>query len=411
MTVTEHLADPQRWFDAATLFAERHPRRAERLVEYEALLAAGEHLRIADAVLAGRFRPEPPAEAAINKRDGRRKTLYLLPAREELLQRVLNKLMQPVVGAAVPASCHSFLPGRGPGTAFAALRPAARGDRACVRLDVRNYFNSIDVDALLASLPMSIAGDAALVGILTAFLTDRRVIRNGVVVDSDTKGVMAGTPLGPLLGNLALADLDADAEARGLGWARYSDDLLALCAPDEADAVDGWLRHELIRRGLQPNESKCAVSAPGEPWDFLGFRHDAGTVDLAPHTLVKLRARCDRLSRGIQRAQRRAPVAPGAAARKFVRRLQRKLYGADADRAAFSWAAWYFPVLTTDAGLRTGDRIVQDRVRYAATGLRTARAQKRLSYDDLRASGYVPLAAAWWAWRRDPAELLERFGR
>ena len=403
------LADPAVWFEAAALFAERHPRRADRAAEYEALLATDEHLCIADAVAAGTYRPEPPVEGRINKRDGRKKTLYLLAPRDELLQRVLNRVLQPHAAAAVPRSCHSFLPGRGPRTAFAALNAVPGVDaRACVRMDVRDYFNSIDVERLLGSLPQSIAAEPRLVELLAAFLCDDRVIRAGQLVEVAQKGVMAGTPLGPLLGNLALADLDAAAEAEGLGWARYSDDLLALCDPSAASDVDAWLRGELAARGLEPNESKSGVSQPGEPWDFLGFRHEAGRVDLAPHTLRKLRARCDRLARRVDKARRRGDLPAALAAQRFVRRLQRKLYGIDADRAAFSWAAWYFPVLTTDAGLARADRIVQDRVRFAATGLRTARAQKRLPYAALCEAGYVPLVSAWWGWRRDPARLADR---
>ena len=386
------LSDPAVWVEAAALFAERHPRRGDRAAEYAALLAAGDHLRIADAVVAGTYRPEPPVEGRINKRDGRKKTLYLLAPRDELLQRVLNRVLQPHVAAATPRSCHSFLPGRGPRTAFAALGAIPRIDeRACVRMDVRDYFNSIDVERLLASLPPSIVDEPRLVELLAAYLRDDRVVRAGELVSVAQKGVMAGTPLGPLLGNLALADLDAAAEAEGLGWARYSDDLLALCDPSSAADVDAWLRAELAARGLEPNESKSGVSQPGEPWDFLGFRHSAGRVDLAPHTLRKLQARCDRLARRVDKARRHGELPPALAAKRFVRRLQRKLYGIDADRAAFSWAAWYFPVLTTDAGLAHADAIVQDRVRFAATGLRTRRAHKRLPYAVLRDAGYVPL--------------------
>ncbi len=409
LNVIDALADRAVWSSAVATFVERHPRHADRADAYRALLAAEEDRRIAGAVAAGRYRPDPATEVSINKRDGRKKKLYLLAPRDELLQRVLNGLLQPAVADAVPASCHSFLPGRGPRTAFRALRAIPdRDDLACIRMDVRDYFNSVDVVRLMATLPASLAADSALVRVLEAFLLDARVVRSGTTTNESRKGVMAGTPLGPLLGNLALADLDAAAETAGLGWARYSDDLLALCDGGAAADVDAWLREELRAHDLEPNESKCGIAAPGDPWDFLGFRHHGGVVDLAPHTLRKLQARCDRLSRRVAKSRSVASLPAAVAARRFVRRLQRKLYGWDADRAAFSWAAWYFPVLTTDAGLAAADRVVQERVRYAATGLRTARAHRRLPYQMLREVGYVPLVGAWWSWRRDPARLADR---
>ncbi len=407
-TTVDALADGARWRAAVDEFATAHPRRIERRADYTALIETGEPARVAAAVAAGRFRPDPPTEARINRLGGRRKRVYLLSPRDELLQRVLNRALQERVADVVPASCHSFLPGRGAVSAFRSLlHEPGVDDLACVRLDVRDYFGSIDVHQLLATLPEPLARDDALVCLLEAFLLDGRVVRGGVVqeVPAGAKGVMAGTPLGPLLGDLALADLDADAEARGLRWARYSDDLLALCSGRDAAAVDAWLRGQLAARGLVPNEEKSAMVAAGDPWDFLGFRYHAGAVDLAPHTLRKLDARAARLGRRLDRWRRRSGASPVVVAGRFVRVLQRKLYGWDADRAAFSWAAWYFPVLSTDAGLSAGDHIVQRRLRWAATGLHTARGYRRLPYAALREVGYVPLVSAWWTWRRDPARL------
>src|SRR5205085_11315658 len=115
------------------------------------------------------------------------------------------------------------------------------------------------------------------------------------------KGVMAGTPLAPVLATLYLSDVDREVAERGATYARYSDDILALAPPGEIGSLERLLRHRLAERGLQVNEDKSALAAPGQPWDFLGFRYDRGRIGLAPITEHKLQARTTRLARRILR--------------------------------------------------------------------------------------------------------------
>src|SRR5436305_10271170 len=56
------LATDEPWAAAVDAFRLRHPRRRERIDDYDRLLAAGDHLRVGEEVLAGRHRPEPPTE-------------------------------------------------------------------------------------------------------------------------------------------------------------------------------------------------------------------------------------------------------------------------------------------------------------------------------------------------------------
>lgn len=69
--------------------------------------------------------------------------------------------------------------------------------------------------------------------LLRAALGDRRVVRRGVIVDGGRKGVMAGTPIAPLLATLYFRDLDAEVGGSGATYARYSDDIAVLAPPAE----------------------------------------------------------------------------------------------------------------------------------------------------------------------------------
>ena len=395
----EAIATDGPWLVAVHEFRARHPRRHDRIADYERLLSGGAHRRVGAAVLAGTYRPEPPAEGWLNKADGRKKRLFRYQPLDELLFRVLNRLLQPAAAEAASPWCRSFLPGGGARAAFSAVFAdpgiAAKG---ALRLDVKDYFNSIDVDDLLARLPTPFA-TGAVGALLAATLHDPRVVRHGMVVDGRPKGVMAGTPLAPVLATLYLSDLDREVAGCGATYARYSDDILALAPPGEIGALDRLVRHRLAERGLYVNEDKSAVAAPGQPWDFLGFRYDRGRIGLAPITEHKLQARTTRLARRILRWREQAGAPPERALASFLHRTGRRLYGVARDRGDFSWATWFLPLLDGPDGLGALDEHIRREARYAATGRRTARARQLVPYQALVDAGHYPLVSAFWVMR------------
>ena len=397
------LATDAPWVAAVEAFRARCPRRRDRIADYERLLGAGEHLRMGTDVLAGRHQPAPPAEGWLNKADGRKKRVFSYPPADELLFRTVNRLLQPAAAEAASPWCRSFLPGGGARASFrSVLGDHALATKAALRFDVRDYFNSIDVDDLLARLPPAFAGGSVR-GLLEAALLDRRVEIAGRVVDGGRKGVMAGTPLAPLLATLYLRELDDEVAAAGATYARYSDDIVAVAPPADIDDLARLVRVRLAERGLEVNEAKSAVAAPGEPWDFLGFRYDAGAIRLAPLTERKLRARSTRLARGLLRWRERTGASPERALAAFVRRTNRRLYGVPGERSDFSWATWFLPMLDGPTGLAALDQHVRREARYAATGRRTARTRRLVPYDALAGAGHVPLVTAFWAVREGPA--------
>ena len=391
------LGTDEPWVAAVEVFRARCPRRRDRIAAYEGLLAAGAHLRIGNDVLDGRHRPAPPVEGWLNKADGRKKRVFQYAPADELLFRTVNRLLQPAAADAASPWCRSFLPGGGARTAFrSVLADEALGAKAALRFDVRDYFNSIDVADLLRRLPEAFT-DGPVRSLLDAALLDRRVECAGRVVDGGRKGVMAGTPLAPLLATLYLRELDCEVAATGATYARYSDDIVALAAPEVRVALERLVRTRLAERGLDVNEAKTGVAAPGEPWDFLGFRYSNGVIGLAPITAHKLRARSTRLARALLRWRERTGASPDRALAAFLRRTNRRLYGVPAERSDFSWATWFLPMIDGPDGLPALDEHVQREARYVATGRRTARTRRIVPYDVLTGAGHLPLVTAFWA--------------
>jgi hypothetical protein len=213
---------------------------------------------------------------------------------------------------------------------------------------------------------------------------------------------MAGTPLAPLLSNLYLNALDDVFDQARVPYLRYADDIVVFGTLDDVARHGPDIEERLAALGLRLNPRKTRLSAPGEPWEFLGLRYDRGSIDLAPNTAAKLRRR-------VRRIARRARSRPDPALRA-VRRLNRRLYGVGGRSTDFTWASWFFPLLSGDSSLQRLDGLIQEQLRFAVTGVHSRRNFKSVPYEELRGVGYLPLVSAFHAFRRGRAEyeaLLE----
>jgi len=375
-----------------------------KLAVYRDLVDSGEVGEMVEAYAAGRLILGPPSRRLLNKADGRKKVVYTFAPADELFLKALNRVLQALTASDHSRLCHSFQPGRGPRTAYREIRKI-RGlqELHCLHLDVRDFFNSIPIEPLLASLPPTITDDVPLFSLLTGTLREERVRSGGELVGDDHKGVMAGTPLAPLLSNLYLRPLDDAFEAARVPFLRYADDIVVFGTADEVAKHGADIELRLGSLGLQLNPRKTRLSTPGEPWEFLGLRYERGSLDLAANSVAKLRRR-------VRRIVRRARSRPDPA-RLAVRRLNRRLYGVGAGSPTdFTWASWFFPLLTVDVTLHRLDRLIQDQLRFAVTGLHSRRNFKEVPYEGLQGVGYLPLVTAYHAYGRGAAEyeaLLE----
>jgi RNA-directed DNA polymerase len=400
---TERLRDPLPWEQLLSA-GEGYGRWGRRkLAAYRALLEAGEVGEMVEKFASGRLVLRPPIRRLVNKADGRKKVVFTFAPADELFLKGLNRILQVTTARDHSRLCHSFQPGRGPRTAYREIRkiPGLQ-NLCCLHLDVRDYFNSIPVEQLLASLPSTIADDEPLYGLLEAVLRDQRVVVAGLELLDTHKGVMAGSPLAPLLSNLYLKPLDDAFEHARIPFLRYADDMIVFGSAEEVARHSADIEQRLAALGLELNPRKTRLSAAGEPWEFLGLRYDGGSLGLATNTAAKLRRR-------VRRIVRRARNRPDPA-RRAVRRLNRRLYGIGGRSTDFTWASWFFPLLSGDTDLRRMDGLIQEQLRFAVTGQHSRQNFKSVPYDELRGVGYLPLVSAYHAYRRGAAEyeaLLE----
>ena len=290
---------------------------------------------------------------------------------------------------------YSFRPGK---TAKDAIRtllavPGIRGMYA-YKVDISDYFNSVDLDRFLPILEDALRDDPELYRFLSGLLKEP-CVQSGTGLLAEQKGIMAGTPQSSFFANLFLRDLDWRFSDRGIPYARYSDDMI-LFAPEEAgvQALAEELRAMLAEKGLRVNPAKESFATPEEGWTFLGFCCRDGIVDIAPATVDKLKAKMRRKTRALARWRDRSGHTGEQAARAFIRIFNRKLLESPMDRE-LSWSHWFFSVINTADTLHVIDRYAQDCLRTLISGRHT-KARYNVRYDQLKALGYRSLVHAYY---------------
>jgi len=224
---------------------------------------------IRQALLAGRYRPNPVRKVMIPKPDGTQRELGIPTVTDRLIQQALLQVLQPLIDPSFSEHSHGFRPGRRAHDAVKAARAYVQsGKRVVVDVDLAKFFDWVNHDILIDRLKMRI-DDAGVIRLIRAYL-NAGIMDGGVVVDRQM-GTPQGGPLSPLLANVLLDEVDKALEARGYSFARYADDCNVYVGSKKAgERVMALLRKLYASLKLQINEAKSAVaSAFGRK--FLGY--------------------------------------------------------------------------------------------------------------------------------------------
>ena len=338
-----------------------------------------------------------PKKAVISKLSSEKKrTVFIYPEPENTVLKLLTWLLLRKYNSLFPENLYSFRPGR---TAKDAVRKLLRtrglSSMYAYKADIHDYFNSIPVGLLLPKLQDAFSDDPRLLSFLSELLLEPRVLEKGKELRVQ-KGIMAGTPQSSFYANLFLSDLDRSFEARGILYARYSDDIIVFGKTEEE--VRGYaseIRSFFSASGLTVNPDKEFHYLPHQAFTFLGFQISGKTVDIAPATVKKLKAKMRRKRDALARWQKRSASDPERAASAFIRVFNRKLLESP-EGHELSWANWFFSVINTTESLHEIDLYAQDCIRYLLSGSHTKK-RFRVSYEDLKALGYRSLVHAYYS--------------
>jgi RNA-directed DNA polymerase len=204
--------------------------------------------------------------------------LSIPTVRDRVAMAAAKIVLEPIFEADFLPVSYGFRPKRSAHMACEAIRVEVnRGADWVLDADLSNCFASISHDALMALIERRVV-DRDMLKLLRSWLRVG-VLDNGMITDT-VSGTPQGSPISPLLANVALHVLDEawQHERWRVGvLVRYADDLVVICAT-EARAHEARRRVSdiLAPLGLRLNPDKTRIACltrGAEGFDFLGFHH------------------------------------------------------------------------------------------------------------------------------------------
>jgi RNA-directed DNA polymerase len=231
----------------------------------------GEFLaELAAELRSGTYRPRAYRRREIPKEGGKVRVIAIPTVRDRVAQGALRLLLEPIFEADFSDSSYGARPGRSAHQAIEQVRAGLRRRKhRVVDLDLSQFFDKLRHDRILEKVARRVV-DGRVLAMVKQFLKS-----------AGDRGLPQGSPLSPLLANLALTDLD-HALDRGRGfltYVRYLDDMVVLTFDSPkgrawADRALERIREEAEAMGVSINADKTrtvTMTDRGATFAFLGF--------------------------------------------------------------------------------------------------------------------------------------------
>jgi len=259
-------------------------------VKFADIESKGRHqfiVGLAEELREDRYTPGPYRRKEIPKEGGKVRVISIPSIRDRVVQGALRLLLEPIFEADFSEHSCGARPGRSAHQAVDEVRKGLNFKKhLAVDVDLKSFFDTIRHDRMMEKVAR-IVEDSQVLAMVKQFLKS-----NG------EKGIPQGSPLSPLLANLALNDLD-HALGKGNGYltyVRYLDDMVVLTFNSSkgrrwAGRALERIREEAEAIGVKLNTEKTRtvlLTDKGTMFAFLGFefrwKPKSATAKAYPHT-------------------------------------------------------------------------------------------------------------------------------
>lgn len=223
--------------------------------------------RLSEQLRDGSFRWSPLTPVKIPKSSGDVRLLEIPVVRDRVVERSIARHLDPHIDPFLSPGSFAYRPGLGTVDAVRRIiEERDDGARFVVRADVDDCFPSLSHVEIERSLALLVSSESVL-DLLRSLL--KRNIRGSNV--PRIRGISQGSPLSPLLSNLAMRVLDLAAVRRGLILVRYADDLcIPVASREDAERALNDLRREVEALGATLGEDKTEIVSFDEGFVFVG---------------------------------------------------------------------------------------------------------------------------------------------
>ncbi len=318
-------------------------------------------LRMADAMMQGKYEISPPHTAQIPKDNGEFRTVYVNEPIDRVVLSIANDLLFDLMPEMLHPSCKSYQTGIGCGQVVIGVSHKMAGTANDGPLgwksDLSKYFDSVPIRYIDEAFDKVEAkhGHSALVDVLRKYYHNDLYFNEENNLCRHYQSLKQGCAVASWLANVLLYDLDTELSRMNGFYVRYSDDMLFI-GEDYQQAMS-ILCQRLGDMSMTLNPKKVEYLTAEQWFKFLGFSVKGSMISLS----------ASRIKTFQREIEARTVHVPGISPAKAVNAVNRYLYKGDGE---FSWATQILPVCNVRKDLDELNKFVMDCLRAVQTGKR-----------------------------------------